>query len=317
VSRLSIIIPVLNKLAKLEDTLVSVLENRPANCQIVVVLNEPYADPYQLRDEVCFVDAAKKTNLVESINLGLEKCTSPIVHILSCGMEVSPGWADSALKKFKAKEVAAVVPVIFNRLNQDTTISAGACYRASGKAERIGFGNHFSSLSENQGQFITPDTLAAFYRRSTVEALGGFNPSIGGHLAGVDFGLAMHFAGLQCVYDPECKMFANADDAIGAARMGGGIASERLFWTWADKIGFKKSLACHGALVFKECFECLIHPTTIFRLVCRAWAMIGRPWKNCFVRTPIKSIPTGGHPIAPPHFAAKHRRKTITCSLDK
>ena len=50
-SRLSIVIPVLGSLDGLEDTLVSVLENRPADCQIVVVLNQPYDDPYDLKDE--------------------------------------------------------------------------------------------------------------------------------------------------------------------------------------------------------------------------------------------------------------------------
>ena len=55
--RLSIVIPVLGNVEGLEDTLVSVLENRPVDCQIVVVLNRPYDDPYDLKDEVCFVEA--------------------------------------------------------------------------------------------------------------------------------------------------------------------------------------------------------------------------------------------------------------------
>jgi len=57
VPRLSIVIPVLGDPRKLDDTLVSVLENRPAHCEILVVHNEPYDDPYQLSNEVCFIEA--------------------------------------------------------------------------------------------------------------------------------------------------------------------------------------------------------------------------------------------------------------------
>ena len=56
-TRLSIIIPVLGHSTRLDDTLVSVLENRPANCEIIVVHTEPYDDPYDLAGEVRFLEA--------------------------------------------------------------------------------------------------------------------------------------------------------------------------------------------------------------------------------------------------------------------
>ena len=55
--RLSIVIPVLGDQKPLDDTLVSILENRPANCELVVVHNTPYNDPYGLSGEVQFVQA--------------------------------------------------------------------------------------------------------------------------------------------------------------------------------------------------------------------------------------------------------------------
>ena len=70
-ARLSIVIPVLRQLDRLEDTLISVLENRPADCQIVVVLNEPYNDPYQLSGEVCFIQAAAGSSFADTLNLGV------------------------------------------------------------------------------------------------------------------------------------------------------------------------------------------------------------------------------------------------------
>ena len=57
IPRLSIVIPMTTGAGDLEDTLVSVLENRPDESEIVVVLARPYADPWNLRDEVRFVQA--------------------------------------------------------------------------------------------------------------------------------------------------------------------------------------------------------------------------------------------------------------------
>ena len=65
--RLSIVIPVLGDSQQLDDTLVSVLENRPANCEILVVHNEPYHDPYHLSDEVQFVEAQCGASMVACI----------------------------------------------------------------------------------------------------------------------------------------------------------------------------------------------------------------------------------------------------------
>ena len=55
VPRLAIVISAIGSIESLEGTLVSVLENRPADCEILVVLNRPYSDPYDLQGEVRFV----------------------------------------------------------------------------------------------------------------------------------------------------------------------------------------------------------------------------------------------------------------------
>ena len=80
--RLSIVIPVWGNLHLLEDTLVSVLENRPAHCEIIVVLDGPYDDPYQLTDELSYVLAPSGASLAESANLGIAASEAPVVHLL-------------------------------------------------------------------------------------------------------------------------------------------------------------------------------------------------------------------------------------------
>jgi hypothetical protein len=316
VPRLSIVIPVLNKLNKLEDTLVSILENRPPNCQIVVVLNEPYADPYQLHDEVCFVEAAGDADLVKSINFGLTNCHSPIVHILSCGMEVSPGWTDAVLPHFADPEVGAVAPLVIQRQDRNKAVSAGVGYRAGGAARRLGYGKSPSEASLDKENIFGADVLAAFYRRSAWDAVCGLNPAIDGHLSGVDLALALKFAGFQCVSEPKCKMYVDLEDAVGANRLGGGRAAERLFWTWASRMGWRRALFGHAFLLVEEFLESVVRPSTLLRLGGRAWEALWFPLLDRKSRTTVKPSSAAAHPIAPPHFAARQRRQSATY-LDK
>ena len=68
--RLSIVIPAADASA-LEDTLVSVLENRPADSEIIAALTVPYADPWNISEEVRFVQAPVGTSLAACANLGV------------------------------------------------------------------------------------------------------------------------------------------------------------------------------------------------------------------------------------------------------
>jgi O-antigen biosynthesis protein len=312
VSRLSIIIPVLNKLHKLEDTLVSILENRPRDCQIVVVLNEPYADPYQLREEVCLVQAPRNANLIESINIGLAISRAPVIHILSCGTEVAPGWTDAALTHFVNPEVAAVAPLVLQRLDRNKVVSAGVEYRAGGTAGRIGFGKSPTKALLSKKQIFGADILAAFYRRAAFDSVGGLNPGIGGHYCSADLAVALHFAGFRCIIDPKCKLYVDPEDVVGAGRLGGGRAAERLFWTWAHQMGWIRSLSGHAALAAKECLQSVLRPLNILRLAGRAWEALWFPSRRRYARTTNKPA-SAAHPIAPPHFAVKRNRQPANC----
>ena len=100
--RLSIIVPLTGDLKPFEDTLVSVLENQPERSEVVVVLNEPYDDPYQLRGEVEFVEAPagggpRVLNLIQVFeNAGLDLRSLPYVGglmLIAIGLaEVTGLW---------------------------------------------------------------------------------------------------------------------------------------------------------------------------------------------------------------------------------
>ena len=60
---LACIIPVVGSTEGLETTLVSVLERRPEACEVFVVLNVPYHDPYHLQGEIQILQAPRGQGL--------------------------------------------------------------------------------------------------------------------------------------------------------------------------------------------------------------------------------------------------------------
>ena len=208
--RLSIVIPVLGDQKPLDDTLVSILENRPANCELLVVHNAPYDDPYGLAGEVQFVQAPDGAGFVECLNLGLSASRAPVVHLLACGVEVRAGWAEAALRHFRNPEVAAVAPVLLHHDDHQTVVSAGLGYRAEGVVWRVGRGRTPDEVGEDEDNVCGPDALAGFYRRSAVEAVGGFSPSPADTLATIEVALSLRQAGFRCVVEPDCQAKVNS-----------------------------------------------------------------------------------------------------------
>jgi hypothetical protein len=301
VARLSIVIPVLGKLKKLEDTLVSVLENRPAHCEIVVVLNEPYDDPYELAGEVSFIQAPLRAKLVPCLNLGIAASCGSIIHTLGCGIEVSPNWTDSVLSHFDRSDVSAVSPWIIDRSNIEQTLSTGVGYRPGGAAWRVGYQKSIEAPL-SLPKYFGPDLLAGFYRKSALEAVGGLCPQFPGHLAGVDLALALHFAEGQCVVESNCRILADKDDLLEGERLGGGYRAERLFWRWAGRMGWFRAGMGHTGLVLNECFESIVRPTNLLRLCGRAWGTFSVPFAGRDEPEQVRIENSQDSVIACPHF---------------
>ncbi len=307
--RLSIVIPVLGDPQQLDDTLLSVLENRPASCEIVVVHNRPYHDPYHLGDEVRFIGAERGATMVECLNRGLAASGAPVVHILTCGVQVCSGWADAALRHFGNPDIAAVGAVVLHRDDRRRTISAGLGYRAEGTAWRLEQFNESGDVTACPPEFCGPDTLAAFYRRSVVQSLGGLSSWAGDSLAGIDLALALRRAGFRCVLEPRCVTHVDAAATYVEPAFRRGRNIERLFWRWASSQGWLSSLAAHTALLAGQCVGGLWRPSTFVQLAGRAWGALqliftrGRP--GAAVPAPLKKPAV----IAAPHFSTARLRK--------
>jgi GT2 family glycosyltransferase len=331
VFRLSIVITALGNPPRLDDTLLSVLENRPADCEVVVVHNEPYADPYALSDEVRFVQARGGAGRSECINAGLAAARAPVVHVLACGVEVCPGWTDVPLLHFRDPTVAAVAVVILDRNGRRRIISTGWRYCVGGAAWRselipktaARLGSETLGVEEGTSKraaecirhkgteclsdICSPDMVAAFYRKSALQTVGGPSPKTGDMFAAVDLGLALRYAGFRCVLEPQSVATVDAADCVHPAFRTGRDA-ERLFWRWAAHHGWLPALAGHACLLTGECLLALWRPSMFVRLTGRICGALQatfarqRPQQREALEAGMPSI------IPAPHFAAKSLR---------
>ncbi len=266
--RLSIVVPFLGNTKLLEDTLVSVLENRPEACQILVVLNEGYDDPYDLHGEVSFVASRPDAGLVGGIYRGLTACKAPIVHVLACGMEVSPSWTEAALSHFDDPRVGAVAPLVLQSVRPDRVVSAGLAYHRNGRVQCLSEGRSAARPIPCRQPF-GPDVRSAFYRRSALLALDGWNGRAAFGLTGIDLALALQHQGLQCELEPACRTFAKPALLGARGAFQTGMEEARVFWRWASRQGWTESVASHVVLLLREGLGGLLWPPSVLRMVGR------------------------------------------------
>ncbi|MCL4202442.1 MAG: hypothetical protein KJ000_08095 [Pirellulaceae bacterium] len=248
--RLSIIVPLLGDPQLFEDTLVSVLQNRPASCEVLVVHPGRYEDPYNLSDEVAFVPIARNADAIQAVNAGLQAARGEIVHLLQPGILAEEGWTSGALKRFCDREIAAIAPLVLDAGDKERILSAGLRFSVAGRRIVHGAGMRLSRAKRTLRRTIVgPARMAAFYRRSVVVALGGFCPQAGPWFADIDLGLSMHRLGFRCAIEPEAVLTATSTEFDAPCQFETGRCAERVFWRHRDQLGGAITLPAHAAHV--------------------------------------------------------------------
>ncbi|MBX3411557.1 MAG: glycosyltransferase family 2 protein [Pirellulales bacterium] len=265
---LSIVIPVLGDVTRLETTLVSVLSHRPASCEVIVVLATSYDDPYDLADEVQFVAARPRAGWVECVNLGFEASRGRVIHVMEAGLEVEEGWANSSVRQFDDPRVAAVAPVVVDACDTKHVWAAGVEYRAGGRRMAL-VGDEGASAVERWHRGLRgPHRLAGFYRRSVVvDQLGGFDAGAGDHWADAEMAVRLRQAGYTATLEPASRLNGTAEIARDAERARGllrqGFEAERAFWRNLPARGVVRSLTGHVFSVLGETLRALPNPAAV------------------------------------------------------
>jgi hypothetical protein len=228
--RLSVVVPAFD-LIGLEETLVSVLEHRPDDCDVVVALGTPYDDPWNIREEVTFVEAGKGSGLVGCVTAGLAAAQGDVIHILAAGWQATAGWTDAALRHFGRPDVAAVVPLTV-AADREQPVSAGIRRTSGGRSVTV-------VPRQKAGGFATGELPAAplleagFWRAATIRGIG-LSTACGDALAAADLAAGLTAAQADVVLEPESRVVGGPARKRQSSFVAG-LHAERLFW---------RSLAC-------------------------------------------------------------------------
>jgi len=117
VPQLSIIVPFQRDEAALESTLLSVLEAKTDDHELIIVHSGEFSDPYQLGDdEAVVLETESGLCIADQLNVAAAAACSPIVQVLLPGTQVEAGWADAPIDCMQDQDIHALcVPVLDSR----------------------------------------------------------------------------------------------------------------------------------------------------------------------------------------------------------
>jgi hypothetical protein len=251
----------------LESTLVSVLENRPRDSEVLVVLNQPYADPYDIGQEVRLIGAPRRASLAACANLGFREARAPVVHLLAAGSTVADGWADIAMAHFRAAKIGCVAPLVVRSGQPDCGLALGVARTLGGHRQVVAHG----SAGAKSPEVLGPTIAAGFYRRSVLEALGGFDPLVGDSMADVDLACSIRSLGLICLSEPRCRIEIAQLPVTRDGAFRQAVSAERFFWRTAAGAGWARGLVAHAAAVAGELTRGVADLSMLSRLAGRLW----------------------------------------------
>jgi hypothetical protein len=110
-----LIVPFQRDAAALETTVVSILESRTKEEELIIVHDGDYDDPYQLAcDEAVVLETERGESLAEQLNLAVRAACSPAVQVLLPGTTIQAGWCDAAMELLADSDVHAVSMAYFD-----------------------------------------------------------------------------------------------------------------------------------------------------------------------------------------------------------
>jgi hypothetical protein len=235
VVRLSILIPAIGDQQTLDETVLSVLENRPADCELLLVHRPEYRDPYALADEVRFVQTSGGRTPLGMLLDGVQAARAELIHWLQPGCHATYDAVQAATDCFQDPSVALVSPVIADHARPERQLISGVWYDRCGRRRLCG-----EELPVNGGRRMTwprcagPTLVAGIAHRSRIPRAHLWNEHLGAW-ADVDLALAVAASPRRSIPSIDCALTADRASIAGwlwphASPRDDACQAEEFFW---------------------------------------------------------------------------------------
>ena len=183
---LSLIVPFQRDSDALEATLLSILESRGSDLELIISHRGEYDDPYGLGgDEVSIVENGANASMAEQLNRAARIATGNVIQVVLPGSVLEADWAEAALDAFDETDVDLIALGI--------TPSEGG--------EPI-YGFEESVLPQRKLSTIPSKTAfpvlgGTMIRRTVLLSLGGWNEQVPADLIDLELGLLAKATGIE------------------------------------------------------------------------------------------------------------------------
>ena len=208
--RFSIVLPVLGNPSHVETSLASVLRNRPASSEIIVVHDGNFEDLHELDSEVTFVSMDRRPHLIRMFNEGFLAASGEIIAFIRPGVELCEGWHKHVDKAFRDPQVGMVAPALVKNNKTNRLLASGVEYRFGFRRKVVGGRKNVDSKQMPLG----PTSWAGFYRRSSLEQVGLVDEQLDPLYLDMEIALCCSTLGFECEYAPEVKACIESNRAL-------------------------------------------------------------------------------------------------------
>lgn len=211
IPRLSLVVPHEGDGDAFENSLVSVLQHRPCDCEVIVTHDGTYDDPFDLDDEVLFLDTATRSP-VRQIAQAAGVAHGRFVQVIGQGQTVAAGWTDAALSEFEHHDAGVIVPVV---RDADDHVICHVGFRCSSASACLAVGFGETDVSRTHARTIDGGFLSsAFWRRDLLRSMAGTYRGDDWIESSLVYALAARAAGWRCLAAKDSVVYCADDDTI-------------------------------------------------------------------------------------------------------